>query len=184
MPLISIVEANKNYLNISFNLELNKGNLVVISGTNGTGKSTLVKLIVGFIKPDNGYIIRKTKKITYLSEHQALPLDIYVSRYLKIIQKIRKGPYNQVLFREFDIPYNKKIKDLSKGNKQKLSILSTIIGDNDIYVFDEPLSGLDNKSIKTFESIVRTMKEHDKAVVISIHKPEVFDKIVDKSVSL
>lgn len=184
MLLISLNKASKHYLDVDFDITINKGDLIVISGTNGTGKSTLVKLIVGFIKPDKGIITKKTNKITYLSEHQSLPESLYVKKYLSTIERIRKGSYNKMLLREFKIPYNKKIHELSKGNKQKLSIVSTIVGNNDLYVFDEPLSGLDDKSILVFKALIEKMCKNNKSIVISTHKPNVFKALANLCIEL
>lgn len=184
MCLVDLKEVSKHYLDINFNLQVNKGDLIVISGTNGTGKSTLIKLIVGFIKPDRGLLIKHTKNISYLSEHQSLPEGLYIENYLKAIERIRKGMYNKVLFEKFDIPYNKKISQLSKGNKQKLLIVSNIVGNNDLYVFDEPLSGLDDNSVLVFKSLIKGLKDAEKSVIISTHNPNVFNSIANKRVIL
>lgn len=184
MFLINLEAAKKHYLDICFDLKINKGDLIIISGTNGTGKSTLLKLIVGFIKPDRGTITKRTKRITYLSEHQALPESLLVEDYLNAIERIRGGKYNQSLFENFDIPYNKKIFELSKGNKQKLAIVSTVIGLNDLYVFDEPLSGLDDKSTLVFKELITQMKNNNKSVVISTHNPQKFNELANIKIVL
>lgn len=183
MPLIKLEEASKNYLTTKFNLEINKGDLIIVSGTNGTGKSTLIKLLIGYIKPDIGVIKKHTKRITYLPENQIMPDFLDSETYLKELMRMKKGEYDKNLYYDFMIP-NKIIKNLSKGNKQKLALVGCFIGKTDLYVFDEPLSGLDTKSINIFKKKILALKNAGASIVISTHSPKVFLKICDQHLCL
>lgn len=183
MYLLKLKDAKKNYLNISFDLTVNKGDLIIISGTNGTGKSTLIKMIIGYIKPDTGYISKKIKKITYLSEQQVMPEFFNSNTYLKELMRMKRGEYDRKLYYEFNIP-NKPIKELSKGNRQKLAIVGALIGKTDLYVFDEPLSGLDNQSVKIFSNKIKALQEEGCSVVIATHNKKAFSKLQYIDISL
>lgn len=126
MSLIKLIDVKKSYLNKTFNLSIKQNDIILIVGKNGSGKSTLIKLITNYIKPSSGIIKRSKTNIYYLEEIAKLPLNIKASEYLKIIVDIKKTNINYELSSLFNIPLNKYIYELSKGNKQKLALLQTL----------------------------------------------------------
>ena len=151
----------------------------MVSGDNGNGKTTLIQLILGFIHPDTGTIETKKLKIGYLAEKAMLPLFVKVLPYLETLAKIKKTSLDQSLLLNFNIPIFKSIHELSKGNKQKLAIVSTFIGDPDLIILDEPLSGLDRDSTKTLKTLIIEKKERGMSFLISTHKPELFAEMAN-----
>lgn len=183
MCLVRFENATKNYINVKFNLEINKGDLIIVTGINGSGKSTLIKLIIGYIKPDSGLLIKNTKQIAYLPENHIMPEFLTSKSYLNELMRINKDNINYTLYERLNIP-NKKIKNLSKGNRQKLAIVGCLIGNNDIYVFDEPLSGLDQNSIIIFYEVIKDLQNKGHSIIISTHNKNAFNNLEYIDISL
>lgn len=185
MKLITLIDVSKYYLNKTFNLTINKHELLLVTGTNGSGKTTLIKLILGFIKPDLGKIsTTKGLKFNYLPEKANLPYFLTPYDYLSQICKIKKVNLDLHLITQFNIPLYKKIGHLSKGNYQKVAILSAIIGESDLIIFDEPLSGLDKKTSGLLKKIIKKLMADGKSIIISTHNPRVFEKLANYHLAL
>lgn len=184
--LIKLIAVSKNYLpNLIFNLEIKKSSFWLITGSNGSGKTTLLRLILGFLKPDQGQIIKnKRLKIGYLPEKASLPYFIKTIDYLTIIGNMKKHQLDFTLFYNLAIPLSKKIGHLSKGNYQKVALASTLLGDNDIVILDEPLTGLDKKTINAFKKIIKKGQDQGISYIVSTHNPNVFLKMADNHLEL
>ncbi|MBK5719309.1 ATP-binding cassette domain-containing protein [Dysgonomonas sp. Marseille-P4677] len=160
--MIQIENISKSYehqvalSDISFSLQ--KGEIVALLGVNGAGKSTLMKILSGIILPDMGSItffgqdfhtnsLSMKKQIGYLSEDNPLYEDMYVKEYLEYV----RGIYNADKMRVGEVieqtglqkEYKKKIRDLSKGNRQRVGIAQALVYDPLFLILDEATSGLD-----------------------------------------
>lgn len=185
MKLIEVKQASKYYLNRRFNLIINKHELLLVTGTNGSGKTTLIRLILGFIKPDVGEIIKeKSIKFNYLPEKTYLPYFQTAYDYLYLISKLKNVELDIKLLVELNIPLYKKIGHLSKGNYQRVAIAATLIGNSDLIILDEPLSGLDRKTCNTLKRIIKRLLEEGKSIIISTHNPKVFEKMATYHLAL
>lgn len=184
MPLIQLNEAKKHYCRAAFTLTIKPHDFILISGKNGTGKTTLLELILGFKKPDTGFIKKKTLKINYLPEVAALPNEAIVSHYLLTLAKVKRDPFDDGFLHLFQIPLFKKICELSKGNRQKLAILTTLIGKPDLVVLDEPLSGLDDKSVTELLDVLKKKQAAGFSFVVSTHQPERLQSLATQQVIL
>lgn len=180
MTLIQLFEAKMHYVEVSYNLKIERGKCILISGENGSGKSTLIRLILGFITPDQGRVIRKKLKISYLPEQVSLPLFIKVKTYLEGFANMKKTEINWRLVESFELPIDKSIHELSKGNLQKLGLILTLIGTSDLLIFDEPLTGLDETMKKIFINALEEVKKCGIGWVISSHEPHRFSPLVDE----
>lgn len=181
MNLINLENVTKSYLNKVFNFKINQGDKILVIGENGSGKSTLIKLITNYIVNYNGNIKRRKFKISYLEEIIELPMNMKVSNYIKVMCELKKGIVDFELYNNLNIPTDKYIFELSKGNKQKLSILTTFIGKFDMYVLDEPLNGLDDSMINYFINYIKNIKE---SVLIVTHYPEKYQCLGYKIIKL
>lgn len=160
-----------------FNLEIKNAKLYLFIGSNGSGKSTCLKLISNQILYKNNlysYIKGDFLKINYMPEKFSLPklltVDEYLSLYLNLEssnKKLRKT------LKKYAIP-NIRINKLSKGTIQKVIIISMILSDGDLYVFDEPLDGLDTSSKRLFFSDIKSLLVNNKTVLISTHNKELY----------
>ncbi len=184
MLLIKLDSAGKRYLEKRFTLEINKSDFILVSGDNGNGKTTLIQLILGFIHPDFGYVESKKIKIGYLPEKIMLPLFIKVLPYLETLAKIKKGKIDTDLIFAFNIPVLKSIHELSKGNQQKLAIISTFLGNPDLIILDEPLSGLDLESTIILKKHIEKKKSEGMSFMISTHQPDMFKEMASIHITL
>jgi ABC-type multidrug transport system ATPase subunit len=184
MHLIKLCEAKKHYCPKVFNLVIEKNDFILVSGENGKGKTTLIELILGFKHPDQGIIDKKKLKIGYVPEVMMLPPLIKASEYLETLSKVKKDMLHEDLIHLFNIPLYKYIYQLSKGNQQKLAILSAFIGKPDLIIFDEPFSGLDDVSMNDLMNYIKKKVDSGLSFLVSTHKPQLFNELVTKRVVL
>ncbi len=177
--LVKIEDVSKRYLKDKiFNLEIKAGDLIILTGENGSGKTTLLKLILGLIFPSRGKIIYKDYlKISYLPEKIKLPEYMIVKNYIDDFKYDYIENYDKEFFASLNIPQNIKISKLSKGNKQKLSILKTLSTVSNLYILDEPLTALDKDIIKIVIKKIEEEKSNGSAFIISTHNKKYFKKL-------
>ncbi len=184
MTLIHLSEAKMKYLDKTYDLKIEMGQCILISGENGTGKSTLIRLILGFILPDQGKVVRNKAKISYLPEQVNLPPFIKVKAYLEGFARMKKAQVDWDLVDLFGLPIQKSIHELSKGNRQKLGIILTLLGKSDLIIFDEPLTGLDETMKTMFIDQLNYVKSLGIGIIISSHEPQRFLPIIDTHIAL
>ena len=186
---ISVTNLSKNFgaqkavNDISF--KIGKNEIVGFLGPNGAGKSTTMKMITGFLKPDNGSIevcgisvqnqpTATQKKIGYLPESNALYLDMYVKEYLSFVASVYKindlqsSVNNVIELVGLTKEAHKKIGQLSKGYKQRVGIAAALVHNPDVLILDEPTSGLDPNQIIEIRDIIKRLAEN-KTVIFSSH---------------
>lgn len=170
--------------NISFNVE--KGKIFGLLGRNGAGKSTIFRIILNILKSDSGevkyngnYIDDKvTDKIGYLPEEGSLIATYTVLEQLLYYGALKSMSEKQVkeraiiLLEKFNVVeyLNTKIKDLSKGNRQKIQFIIAILHDPELIILDEPFSGLDPISVDELKKIILDLKFQGKLIVFSSHR--------------
>ena len=152
-------------------------------GANGAGKSTLMKSIVGGLKIDSGEILFNNKDITtnevetkskigFLPENNPLYLDMFVKEYLQFVANIHKIPYENVEkvinLVGLTPEKSKKIKQLSKGYKQRVGLAQAIIHRPDLLILDEPTNGLDPNQIVEIRNLIKEIGQ-EKTIIISTH---------------
>ena len=180
-------------------LEVENGKILGILGRNGAGKTTTIKSIMGIIEPEEGSItfdgidIRKAKvSIGYLPEARGLYVNAVVKDQLLYFAMLngmdKKVAFTEIkkLLEEFKIPgyLNKKVKTLSKGNKQKIQLISAILHKPQIVILDEPFSGLDPVNIELFKSTVLDLKKSGATILFSSHRMEDVEEMCDRIVML
>ena len=167
--------------NININIEKNE--IIGWLGANGAGKSTLMKSIVGGLKIDSGEILFNNKDITtnevetkskigFLPENNPLYLDMFVKEYLQFVANIHKIPYENVEkvinLVGLTPEKSKKIKQLSKGYKQRVGLAQAIIHRPDLLILDEPTNGLDPNQIVEIRNLIKEIGQ-EKTIIISTH---------------
>jgi ABC-2 type transport system ATP-binding protein len=169
--------------NVSFSL--GKGELVGFLGPNGAGKSTLMKIITGFLSPEEGEVWVNGEKVTvdnvavkrtigYLPENNPLYSDLYVSEYLEIVAGFYRLP--KVLSRVKEMieltglvpEQHKKIGALSRGFRQRVGLAQALIHNPSVLILDEPTSGLDPNQLKEIRAMIREISR-EKTVLLSSH---------------
>jgi len=177
-------QAGKKYLPKTFDLEINKSDFILVSGDNGNGKTTLIQLVLGFTRPDIGSVVSDKLKIGYLPEKAMLPMFVKVLPYLETLARIKKSKVDEHLLMSFNIPIFKSIHELSKGNLQKLAIVSTFIGKPDLIILDEPLSGLDHESTLVLKNYIEMKQKEGMSFIVSTHQPELFLHLANQHILL
>ena len=197
---IRIKKVNKNYgnqvalSNVSFSLK--KGEIVGFLGPNGAGKSTLMKIICCHLLQDNGNVkvcnldtqkqeILVKSKIGYLPENNPLYLDMYIKEYLSFIGSICKvrnlnNRIKEIIEQAGLKPeQHKKIKELSKGYKQRVGLAAALIHNPEILILDEPTTGLDPNQFVEIRNLIKEAGK-DKTVLLSTHIMQEVDKICNR----
>lgn len=181
---------------ISF--KVNKGEIVGFLGPNGAGKSTTMKMITGYIQPDNGNAfvcginvsedpIATKKKIGYLPESNALYYDMYVREYLGFVAEVHALQNKEEAISKvintvgLQLEAKKKIGQLSKGYKQRVGLAAALIHDPEVLILDEPTSGLDPNQIIEIREVIRQQGK-DKTVLFSSHILQEVEAICDRIV--
>lgn len=185
--MIQIEHISKKYgqfpalTDTSFSMQ--KGEIIGLLGVNGAGKSTLMKILSGIISPDSGKIsffgkdffsdtLNIKKQTGYLSEDNPLYEDMYVREYLEYVTGIYnadKRNIPDIIDRTgLDKEYKKKIKTLSKGNRQRVGIAQALINDPVFLILDEASSGLDPNQKESLNNLFIELSK-DKIILFSTH---------------
>ena len=174
LKLLNIEKSYGNNVILSNStLEINTGGIYILQGKNGSGKSTIIKLITGLIYKTSG-IIEKDISISYLPDKYNMPKLMNVKKYIDhIIHMSNSSESDEYLLNLYQIP-NKRIGELSKGNQQKLGILQTFLLDADCYILDEPLDGLDDFAKKLLKRNIIEKLEDNKIILMSLHNKTYF----------
>lgn len=174
--------------NVSFSVE--KGRIVGLLGTNGSGKTTLIKIINELLVPNSGEIlingnkpgVESKKIISYLSERTYLPEDkkvIEILNYFKDFYKDFNKERALKLLEELNINKESKLKQLSKGTREKVQLVLVMSRDADLYVLDEPIGGVDPVARdRILDLILKNFKEGS-SILISTHLISDIEKILD-----
>ena len=202
--MLEVKNVSKNYGNLkavdnlSFNVE--KGEILGLLGLNGAGKTTTFRMILGLIDDYTGSILLDNKKIDYsvtdrigfLTEERSLLTKLTVLEQIKFYG-VLKGMEEEVIEKKLDYYLdlfkikdykNKKIKELSKGNQQKIQFISAIIHEPKLLILDEPFSGLDPINVEMFKNVIMDLKKKGTSIIFSTHRMEHVELFCDKIVIL
>lgn len=184
--------------NLSF--EVNDGEIFGLLGVNGAGKTTTFRMILGLIDKNKGNITLDGKKIDYsvtdkigfLTEERSLMLKLTVKEQA-IYYGTLKGMKEKDILKKLDYYLekfkiseykNRKIKELSKGNQQKIQFICAIINDPKLLILDEPFSGLDPLNVEDFMKVIREFRDKGTSIIFSSHRMEHVELFCEKLVIL
>ncbi|PEM15270.1 hypothetical protein COI51_12770 [Bacillus toyonensis] len=171
-------------------IELSSNSLIAIVGPNGAGKTTLIEILADIKGKDIDLPLRKAKKIVYLNQNYLVYEYLKVNEYVKLISYINKLPdqfVNNLIddFKTLGIEqfWSTKVKDLSLGQRQKVLVLTGLMSNPEILLFDEPFNGLD---ITSYEYVLQLFQKYQKefSIVFSTHELEGLSKICDSVILL
>ncbi|MCT4566504.1 MAG: ABC transporter ATP-binding protein [Maledivibacter sp.] len=205
-PVITIKDLKMSYdkdkedILKGINLEVYSGQIIGYIGPNGAGKSTTVKILLGILDGYRGEIeifgkdiskdkIEYKRKIGYVPESAEIYDNLTAHEYLTFLGEVYGMGTEEVgakakkllsLFGVGEENYYSRISSYSKGMKQKLLIIASLIHNPDILFLDEPLSGLDANSVMIFKEILAQLAAQGKTIFYSSHIMEVVEKISDR----
>lgn len=194
--------AGKPVLNgVSF--QVNRGEIIGYIGPNGAGKSTTVKIILGIEDDYSGEIklfgqelsegnLEYKRKIGYVPEIAEVYDNLTGHEYLTFIGELYGLDYNlanykaKSLMELFGIGevYHSRISSYSKGMRQKLLIISSLLHNPELLFFDEPINGLDANSVMIFKEIMTQLAAKGKTIFYSSHIMDVVEKISSRIILL
>ena len=197
--MINIKNINKNFASLrainNLSFDVNKGDILGFLGPNGAGKTTAIKIIAGFLQPDNGEVIidgesfngqvHIKEKIGYMPENTPLYKDMTAKEYLSFIAEIhcldniKKKVAETIEIANLTQVTNRLVETFSKGYKSRLSFASAIIHNPDILLLDEPTDGLDPNQKSEIRQLIKKLSS-EKAIIISTHILEEVRAICNK----
>jgi ABC-2 type transport system ATP-binding protein len=187
-----IYTTQKALQNIYFSAD--KGQIIGFLGPNGAGKSTMMKILTGFIKPNEGEVfvdgidvlqnpIEAKRIIGYLPEHNPLYKDMYVREYLQFqasIYKVDKRQIEHCIEKVgLTAEAHKKIHQLSKGYQQRVGLASAILHNPTVLILDEPTTGLDPNQLVEIRELIKELGK-EKTVLFSTHIMQEVEAVCDR----
>ncbi len=182
-------------------LEIKKNEIFGLIGLNGAGKTTLIKIILDLLNADSGSVDvlgtnsskpSSRKRLRYLPEKFQVSSMLKGLEFLKIFNdfnknaKIDKKQFEEEIFNLADLlvldrkALSLKVSKYSKGMMQKLGLISTFLGDSELVILDEPMSGLDPKARIYLKELLLKSKSKNKSIFFSSHVLADIDEICDR----
>ena len=196
-PVIKLDNVTKNYGSSvgiqDVNLEVEKGAVFGFLGPNGAGKSTTINMLVDLIRPTKGSIsvfgldsqkdsLEIRRRVGFLSGDMALDEKLTGLQQLTYFANIR-GNVSQKRIKELakllELNLNRRIKTLSRVNRQKVGLISALMHDPELLILDEPTSGLDPLIQAEFNKIILDHKKRGKTTFVSSHVLSEIQEICD-----
>ena len=169
------------------NIDLSADKITVLFGKNGTGKSTLLKLIAGIERCDEGDILFSDKNgsifvpkgmIAYLGHKLVLKEELTVEQNISFWSDFYQNPLDENNFRLLEIDRLRylNVSELSQGQKKKLAFMRVLLSNKPIWLLDEPLSNLDMDSTETIKKLISDRISADNLVLVTSHTKSIFSK--------
>jgi ABC-2 type transport system ATP-binding protein len=173
------------------NLTIPKGKIIGLLGKNGTGKSTLIKLINGLLTPTAGEILingkaigtESKKIIAFLPERSYLDKSLTVEKTIKFFEDFYEnfdGEKARKLLQDLDLDVTQKIAKMSKGMQEKVQLVLVMSRRADLYILDEPLGGVDPATRDYILDTILKNFHNGASVIISTHLISDIEKILDE----
>lgn len=192
--IIQIKSLTKSYGGEAFieelDLNIKKGSVYGLLGPTGSGKSTLIKLILGLLKADKGEILigeekvssETKKKISYLADINPLYPNFSARDFVKIYGDFYEDFDEEAALNILDflsVPLNKENRKLSKGQRKRLRIGLALGRNAEIFLLDEPMEGLDLLGVDGFLDIIIRKLDEGASFLIAGHKLRELENILD-----
>ena len=175
-----------------FSMQLEKGAVYGLLGKNGTGKSTLLYLMAGLLRPQSGQVLYKGAEVVkrdpsllqdmfLVPEEFALP-NVSLKQYVKLNAPFYPNFSDELLrscLRDFDMNEDIHLGELSMGQKKKAFMCFALATNTSLLMMDEPSNGLDIPSKSQFRKVIASGMTDDKAVIISTHQVRDIDSLLD-----
>ena len=175
-----------------FSMKLDKGSVYGLLGKNGTGKSTLLYLMAGLLRPQTGNVLYKgvdvkkrypdTLQDMFLVPEEFVLPNVSLKQYVKLNAPFYPNFSNELLnacLRDFDMNEDIHLGELSMGQKKKAFMCFALATNTSLLMMDEPTNGLDIPSKSQFRKVIASGMSDDKAVIISTHQVRDIDSLLD-----
>lgn len=184
----------QNFALKDLNLNVQAGEVYGFLGPNGAGKSTTIRLLLNFIQPTGGHAqilgqdvvadsVAIKKSVGYLAGDVALFERMSGHEffsYLSALQPPKHAGYAAELAKRFKADTHVKIRDLSKGNRQKIGVIQAFMHEPDVLILDEPTSGLDPLMQEEFFKLIHESRARGASVFFSSHNLAEIQKVCDR----
>ena len=198
MTLVEIKDLTKEFGNFKaldhVELTMNEGEICGFIGPNGAGKSTTIRVLLGMLKPTSGSVkifgldawrdaVQIHKRVAYVPGDANLWPNLTGGEVIDLFLKMRGNrsqSKREELVERFELDPTKKCRTYSKGNRQKIALISAFASEADLYILDEPTSGLDPLMERIFQECVLEAKAKGKSVLLSSHILSEVEKLCDK----
>lgn len=187
----------KNKVLQGISLEFSPGDITAVLGPNGSGKTTMLKCLLGMVVPDSGSMYldgvlinkeyRYRDKIAYLPQIARFPENLKVKELFRMIQDIRGKAVNldQLIGLFMLEPFLEiKLANLSGGTRQKVNIVQSLMFDSPVLILDEPTNGLDPVALIRLKALIRREKACGKTILITSHIMHFVEEMADQLVFL
>lgn len=200
MQLI-VTAIGKAYANVQavdkVSFQINSGDIFALLGPNGAGKSSIIRMLVGMTKPDSGSILVSyqdqhfehvpRRLLGYLPEDRGLYPDKSIEKNLLYLAQLHGLSKSQALSEMavwldvFDLTERRhdELKQLSKGNQQKVQLIAAVLHKPALVILDEPFSGLDPINQEKVVQFLRELKARGMTVILSAHQMAMVEKLAD-----
>ncbi|WP_080147082.1 ABC transporter ATP-binding protein [Marinilactibacillus piezotolerans] len=184
--------------NISFKIE--KGEIMGLIGQNGAGKTTTFRMILDLLTPDKGEVLWKGEAFTnrlfnqvgYLPEERGLYPKVSIEDQILYFAQLRGKSKKEIKplidnwLEKFDVKGKKgdKVKTLSKGNQQKVQLITTLIHQPELIILDEPFSGLDPVNADLLEEGIKEAQRNGASIIFSSHNMNNVEELCDSLIML
>lgn len=184
----------------NMNFTINNGEIMGLIGQNGAGKTTTFRMLLDLLTPDHGKVLWNGKPLTqkefgiigYLPEERGLYPKVSIEDQILYFAQLRGKkkadikPYIDTWMNKFEVKGKKtdKIKSLSKGNQQKVQLISTLIHQPELIILDEPYSGLDPVNAALLENEVKEARQNGATIIFSSHNMSNVEELCDSLMML
>jgi ABC-2 type transport system ATP-binding protein len=187
-PVIELVDFVKHYGDVEavrgIDLTVRKGEVFGFLGPNGAGKTTTIRVIMDFIRKTSGQVsvfgldskeasLEIRKRVGYLPGefglYESLTVEDFLLYLLDLSEASDKEPRMRQLAEDFDLPLHRKIRELSKGNRQKVGLVQAFMHEPELVILDEPTSGLDPFMQQRFYKLARDEQRAGRTIFMSSH---------------
>ncbi len=196
-PILECNSLTKKFTGVdalsNVNLKLERGRIIGLLGPNGSGKTTMIKLMNGLLVPTNGNLLvngkqpgPETKKIvSYLPERTYLPEWMRISETIEFFKDFytdfdEKRAYE--MLERLQLNPTKRLKTLSKGTKEKVQLILVMSRNADLYCLDEPIGGVDPAARDYILNTIISNYNENATVLISTHLISDIEKVLDEVV--
>lgn len=176
-----------------FNLQMQPGSVYGLLGKNGTGKSTLLYLLCGLLRPNSGQVtidgdLVSEMKASMLEKLYLVPEEFVLPKmtlrdYIKLYKPFYKNYSQEIMdscLREFELESDLKLGSLSMGTKKKVLMSFALATNTQMLLMDEPTNGLDIPSKRQFRKVIASNMNEDRLVVISTHQVHDIEMLIDR----